>query len=430
MSQILDYKCPNCSSPLLFQPGTQSLKCSSCGTEMDAAAFTALDEALKTGDAAADYGTYRGAALDEVNQQHCNSCGGELITDGTAIVTECPYCGNTAIITQRVKGALKPDYVIPFKIEGDAAKSTLRDFYKKKPLLPKHFKTDSQIDKLTGVYVPFWLYDCDTDSQGVYDATRTRSWTSGNTRYTETSHYLATRRGELSFDKLPVDASEKMDDAAMEAIEPYNYQDMAPFSTAYLTGHLADRQDVDFAKCKPRIDERVNKSVDDSLRGTVRGYNSVRRRSLNVRVTKHNISYAMLPVWLLNTKWKNKNYPFTMNGQTGKMTGRLPVDKKKAFFIFLPIFALLAALSIALTLVFDDGSFSLPLVLGICIAVSAAIPAIVIAVMAAKMKTKPSRRLSKVYERNFRLTRQSDVFLYKTVSRQQIQSSSSPTRRR
>lgn len=51
------------------------------------------------------------------------------------------------------------------------------------------------------------------------------------------------------------------------------------------------------------------------------------------------VSYALLPVWLLNTRYKDKLYTFAMNGQTGKFIGELPVCKKKYWGYFAGMFA-------------------------------------------------------------------------------------------
>ena len=404
MGNIQDYKCPNCSGPLIFSAATQQLKCEYCDSEMALKEFEELDAILHEVPVETDYGAYEGEHIsDGLQAQHCDSCGGELITDGTTVATECPYCGNTAIVTKQVTDVLKPDYVIPFKIQKEQAKDILKSFYKKKPLLPKYFADHNRIDKLTGAYVPFWLYDCETDSNAVYDATRVKTWVSGNKRYTRTDYYTVTREGNLDFEKIPVDGSAKMDNTVMESIEPYNYGDLAPFSMAYLSGFLADKHDVEFKELQPRIDQRVRKSVDKNLRATVKGYSSVTPKSLNVRVKKHHISYAMFPVWMLNTKWGDKNYNFTMNGQTGNLVGDLPVSKPKAAIFGGGIFSIVSALLILLC--YFGIAIQLGASLAVGLIVGAAVAGLVVGLMSKKMKSVRMKADAKNYERNFRLTK-------------------------
>ena len=152
----------------------------------------------------------------------------------------------------------------------------------------------------------------------------------------------------MSFDKIPADASSKMPDAHMDAIEPFDYSELKPFSNAYLPGFLADKYDVKPEDCYARVDLRAQNTAEELIVGTVSGYSSCTPESRQISVRRTRTSYALLPVWLLATKYDGKNYLFAMNGQTGKLIGDLPVSKGKmlAWFagIALPLMALLTAL--------------------------------------------------------------------------------------
>lgn len=214
---------------------------------------------------------------------------------------------------------LRPDYVIPFKLDKQAAKDALKKFYKGKVLLPKMFREENNIDKITGIYVPFWLFDCEANGRMSFDATRISSWRSGQYQYTKTSHFLVRRSGEMAFENIPVDASEKMDDAYMDSLEPFNYNEMVDFGSAYLSGFFADRYDVSDEECSPRAAKRVRTSLEDELRATVVGYSGVTTKSSNIKTSNGDIKYALFPVYMLNTKYRDKTYTFAMNGQTGKL---------------------------------------------------------------------------------------------------------------
>ena len=160
-----------------------------------------------------------------------------------------------------------------------------------------------------------------------FDATRISSWRSGQYQYTKTSHFLVRRSGEMDFENIPVDASEKMDDAYMDSLEPFNYNEMVDFGSAYLSGFFADRYDVSDEECSPRAAKRVRTSLEDELRATVVGYSGVTTKSSNIKTSNGDIKYALFPVYMLNTKYRDKTYTFAMNGQTGKFVGKLPVSK-------------------------------------------------------------------------------------------------------
>ena len=268
---------------------------------------------------------------DEQTAFICQSCGAALVGDENTMATECPYCGNPAIIKERVSGSLRPDYIIPFRLDRQAAKDTLKKFYKGKLLLPKAFRRENTIDKLQGVYVPFWLFDCDANGTVHFNTTRVSSWRSGDYLYTKTSHFLVIRGGKMAFEKIPVDASEKMDDSYMDSLEPFDYRSLTDFGTAYLSGFLADRFDVSAKDSSPRASRRVKQSLEDTLRSTVHGYATVTTRSTDIRTENSTVKYAMLPVYVLNTKYRDKRYFFAMNGQTGKFVGKLPISWGRFF---------------------------------------------------------------------------------------------------
>lgn len=338
----LEYKCPCCTGALTFDSKTQKLICEYCDNQFSLEQLAEYDEILQE-DSKEDkqfaWKEYEGEETDGFTEFICPSCGAAIMGDSVTAATFCAYCGNPVALSERMAGMLKPDYIIPFKLDKKAAEDALKKFYKGKILLPKLFKTENNIRKITGIYVPFWLYSGEAHAKAVFNATKVNTWRSGNYRYTRTSHFMVTREGDLAFTKVPVDGSQKMDDAMMDSIEPYNYNELTDFKAAYLAGYLADRYDMDSKTCNPRAEERVRQTSLDELARSVVGYTSATPRNNHVSVTGSEIKYAMLPVWILNTSYKGETYTFAMNGQTGKMIGKLPIDRKKYWLLFGGVFA-------------------------------------------------------------------------------------------
>ncbi len=260
----------------------------------------------------------------------CRSCGGEIVGDANTAATSCPFCGNPVVMMGQFSGALRPDFVIPFKLDKNAAKAGLQKHLTGKRLLPKIFKDQNHIDEIKGVYVPFWLFDTDADARVRYRTTKLRCWSDSDYNYTETSHFLVHRGGSVGFEHVPVDGSSRMADDLMESIEPYDFSDAVDFQTAYLAGYLADKYDVDAEQSIERANERVKKSAEEAFASTVEGYDTVTAESSSVQLHGGKAKYALYPVWILNTTWKGQKYTFAMNGQTGKFVGDLPVDKAAA----------------------------------------------------------------------------------------------------
>ena len=337
-NEIKKYKCPQCGGGVKIDGSSQKSTCPSCNTEFEVAALAEYQKAMaEPAKDNIDFDTsnagsaWESADLGDLSTGSCPSCGAEIIGDSTTIATVCPCCGNTQIVQQRVAGLLKPDYVIPFQLEKKAAVEALKQFYKKKPLLPDLFKEENQINSIQGLYVPFWLYDAASQGNMAYKGTKVRSWSSGSYDYTQTSYYSVLREGGLGFEKIPVDASEKMDDKYMDSIEPFDYTKMKDFLTAYLSGYIAEKYDVDVEASKERAITRIKNSFEKQFAKTVTGYSSLVKEKAVINVEKGKVSYALFPVWILNTKYKNENYQFMMNGQSGRIVGNLPIDNGKVW---------------------------------------------------------------------------------------------------
>ena len=163
---------------------------------------------------------------------------------------------------------------------------------------------------------------------------------------TITDHYYVRRAGNVPFIKIPVDGSSKMPDEHMDSIEPFQYEELQPFSMAYLPGYLADKYDVPVKESAPRAEERAkNSAVSAMMADAAIGYETCVPVSEKVEIHRGKVHYALLPVWLLSTKWNNQNFLFAMNGQTGKMVGDLPVSKGKFWAWFGGIAVSLSAIS-------------------------------------------------------------------------------------
>ena len=358
---VVNYKCPACTGPLHFSSQSGKLECDYCGSSYTLDEIEAM-QSQKTGEAEKAFeeaenqpqtqatwdlsqaGTEWGDEEQKLRAYSCPQCGAELICEETTAATSCPYCGNPTVIPGQLSGSRKPDYIIPFAKSKEDAIAALKKHYSHKPILPKAFHTESHLQEVKGVYVPFWLFDARVDADMRFNATRSHSHTTPDEIITETDHFLVHRQGSLEFEKIPVDGASKMPDSHMDAIEPYEYGDLKPFALSYLPGFFADKYDVTKEESQKRANLRCQRSTENALRNTVLGYETCVPAGKNVQVHPKDVKYALLPVWLLSTQWNGKNYLFAMNGQTGKLIGDLPIDKKRLWAYLGIAFAAASAL--------------------------------------------------------------------------------------
>ena len=351
-TQVTNYQCPNCLGGLRFDGTLGQQVCDSCGTAFDIAVIEQLYADKEQ--SAADAGTepqwditmtnnFSAEEAEHLMSYLCPSCAAEITCDDTTAATSCPYCGNPTVVPGQFSEQLKPDYVVPFKMDKKAAAEALKKYYKGKKFLPKSFSDSNHVEEIKGVYVPFWLYDGETDAAMRFRATKVHSYKRGDYKITETDHYRVIREGGAVFQNVPVDGSSKMPDAHMDSIEPFDCSGLKPFSSAYLPGFLADKYDEDAEMCSKRANERIIASTERAFAKTTKGYTTLTREYSSIDLKKGEVKYALMPVWLLTTKWNGQNFLFAMNGQTGKLTGDLPVDKGRYWGWFFKIAAPIAA---------------------------------------------------------------------------------------
>lgn len=424
MSETFDHKCPCCGATLQFDVGSQMVKCPYCDSEFDVSTTLEnegdLSVSSEHNDLASDGGMdWSEKELYGITEYQCNSCGGNIYSEETTSATLCPYCGNAVILKGRLSGTLKPDKVIPFQQTKDQAIEGLKTHCGGKRFVPKKFILNNRLEEIKGLYVPFWVYDADLDADVEYKCTTERTWTSGDTEYTETKYYRVVRSGEIAFDHVPVDGSSKMPDDLMESIEPFDYDKATDFTTAYLSGYVADKYDLDQDQQRPRARQRMSEGAADAFKTTVHGYDTIDVESSEISARASNVNYVLYPVWLMNTDWNGKKFVFAMNGQTGKMVGNLPADMLKLGAATGGIFGGLLVAFMLLFLV-AEGDLVSGAILGLIVGGIAA--AIFYAHFKSQLKSVEFQHGAHSYYRDgsMNIVHSADVFLYKRVTSRHI----------
>lgn len=331
---MIIFKCPACGGNMVFDSEKQKLFCENCHTtrtveEMDVREQEeSTDETIDQTEDQAKFHRYK-----------CPSCGAELLTDEYTAATFCTFCQSSTLVEDRLEGEKAPAQLIAFKTSKEDAKQTYLKWAKKGALTPADFVKSSTVEKITGIYVPFWLYDYDTDTSLHVEATRVRKEQRGNTEYIHTDYYDVYREVAADFVKIPADASAKMEDGIMDKLEPFHYGDLKKFEMPYLSGFYAERYNFLSDELKQRVEKRVRDYAHQGAMDTVQGYATKMVRSENISLNEQKAEYVLFPVWMLNYRYKGRNFLFTMNGQTGKVVGELPISRSKMAGWFVGVFA-------------------------------------------------------------------------------------------
>lgn len=337
VNTAVTYHCPNCAAGLAFNPEKQKFCCEYCLSEFTEAELASTQTARAAEDAASKAAEAAAEATEipdedfctEMNAYACSACGAEIMADSNTAADICPYCHNPVLLTGRLSGQMKPHKVIPFQFDKKEAEKRFFDFAGKKWFVPRDFLAATQVDKIRGIYYPFWVTDADVNASMTARATRVRTWRQGDYRYTETSNFHVRRAGEIHFEDIVTPAITEEDREMLDGILPYPSDSLKEFSMPYLSGFVAKKRDIEKESVREAVRQRMTNYASTLLRGTINGYATVSPSAPRLLTRVMHWDYTLMPIWLLTYRHRGKTYTYAMNGYTGKVWGRLPVSGKR-----------------------------------------------------------------------------------------------------
>ena len=346
---VISYKCPNCGGDLRFHPKSQKFKCEYCFSDFTEEEIEAANPDAKE---AEEQSRQSVPVMENQEQSHleenqavvysCPSCGAEIVTDATTAATFCFYCHNPVVFQGNLSGDYRPDKIIPFAIDRKKAEADFLSYVRKKKFVPRDFFCKEQIEKISGVYFPFWMYSCHADGDWNGKGDQVRVFRVGDKEVTETKVYAVSRSAELDFEKLTRNALDKENRQLVEAVQPFNLDAVQDFSMGYLSGFQAEKRNIEKKDIVSDLQQEIKKHGSDMMKSSITGYAALNEQSSSVQIRQDEWKYLMLPVWVLTYKGDDdKIYYYAMNGQNGKVCGVLPTDKKRILFYVMRIFFLI-----------------------------------------------------------------------------------------
>lgn len=326
--EAVQYKCPACGAGLKFDAEKQDFICEYCDSVFKEEDFFEKDNKLE-----AEAETPVDSDFDNALLYVCPSCGAEIVTDETTAATTCYYCSNPIVLSGKLSGSLKPDYIIPFKIDKKDAINKFKELCAKKKFLPKDFISESRLEEIKGVYFPYWYVDCTANGSINAKSRHVKTWVVGDLKYTESTVKGHFRQGNMQIVNMPEAALKSKDRDILKYVCPFDGKDFVPFSMSYLSGFFAEKRDVEFSEIEEEVNKKIRNLSSERLKNTINEANvSVTDGQINIggKISKYNL----LPVWVLNYKHKEKNYIYALNAQSGKVYGELPVCRNKLIGLF------------------------------------------------------------------------------------------------
>jgi len=351
------YSCPNCAAKLEYNPNLGCMECLSCGSFFkneeimqeqefrdDVTVMNAELGRELTGKQGEEF-DIDGDGIMECNIYSCTACGAELSVNGVEASTFCAYCGRPTVVFNRVSNQVKPKYIIPFMFSKEQAVASIREHLSKGFFVPKEIK-NFEVERVRGIYIPYWLYDI-----YYYDNQRLK----GTVKSGKSSKTVFFRReAQVNYHNFPQDASKQLFDGSSQRLEPYDMRRLRPFDVSYMAGFYSDRYDVSKEEAQRVVMKRAKELFDAEVIKTVRASGVKIIESRPIKEVR-NVDYVMLPAWFMTFRYNNEPYTMLVNGQTGKLVGAVPFNKKKVVAIMITLFIILALILTPLGLALGSG---------------------------------------------------------------------------
>lgn len=331
MSATMTFKCPCCGGYLEFDAALQKFKCLYCGQVLSEEELVEQSEQRQAAADAAQNESKTADGADSLRTYQCQMCGAEIVTDATTAATRCYFCHSPVVLHDRLDDEFRPDGVIPFKLDKDTAQKQFMDYISKKKFVDRSFFNNAQLEMFSGVYYPWWYVDIEGEAEFDGEGSRVSVAQTPTHIVTTTRVYKVHRKGKLNFRELAHKALGKADAKLSDGIHPYDVTEMKDYASGYLSGFLAEKRDVTEAAAKDAM-ASVAKAYAPGMMKRNHGFNSLNGET-RFTPTRIVAKYMLLPAWVLTWKGGSDGVPYyyMMNGQTGKVCGKLPIDKKRLF---------------------------------------------------------------------------------------------------
>ncbi len=327
------FPCRQCGANLVFEPGQTCLKCPYCQTENEIAVAAAPVEELDFYAALSDRSA--AGATQEIITVKCTNCGAESTLSPDVTSDRCPFCGAAIVAEGSSTKQIRPRSLLPFYVKREQAMSSFRGWIKSLWFAPSELIRYAEAGGLKGVYLPYWTYDSQTDSQysgergDDYQETETYTAYENGQPVTRTRTVTRTRwwpvsgRVANSFDDVLVLASHSLPAKYIEELEPWDLKNLVPYGDEFLAGFVAESYQVDLQAGFERAKEIMAGTIEQSIRADIGGDHQ-RIHSVDTRYFEITFKHILLPVWISAYRYREKTYRFMVNARSGEVCGERP----------------------------------------------------------------------------------------------------------
>jgi hypothetical protein len=350
------YPCAACGAQAEWNPAKQLLVCPFCGAaapfEVDASTGAFVENDLAK--ALRELPDERRGWLAEKRSVQCQSCKAVSVFDPERVGQNCSFCGSPALVDyQEIKAPIRPQCLLPFKVTESQVRERIRKWYASKWLAPGTLKRQAMVDRVRGIYIPYWTFDAqavcpwEAEAGHYYYTTETYRDTQGQPRTRQVRHVRWTpASGEVRhfFDDEPVPATLGVTHALLKQIEPFPSADMVPYDTAFLSGFIVEHYQIALVQAAQNSQAQMTQQLHAMCAAEVPG-DTQRNLRIAPSFSGQTFKHMLVPIWMLTYTYRTKPYQVVVNAYTGTMAGQYPFSAWKiAFLILLSVIVFLIIL--------------------------------------------------------------------------------------
>jgi len=337
-SKTKKFPCPGCGASLEFDPNAAQLSCPYCGREEiipqspDQVQERSYDEYFNANR------TKLAALSSTAVEVACSDCGANITFEPPDVAGDCPFCAAHIVAQPKLADpTLAPEGVLPFSVGRKEARVQVKQWIASRWFAPNALKQLAQQEKLEGIYLPFWTYDCHTAStyrgeRGThYYVTETYTDTDDQGRsVTKTRQVQRTRWHPASgmvrrfFDDVLVAATTLIASNRLDALGPWkDASALQPYNPSFLAGFKAQRYQIPLKEGFEIAKGKMESTIYSDVRRDIGGDE---QRVHHVATTYSAITFKhiLMPIWMSSYRYHNKQYQVTINGCTGEVQGDRP----------------------------------------------------------------------------------------------------------
>jgi len=340
MGQIETHRfpCGTCGSDLRFAPGERLLRCDHCGATEPMPAASPWD---RTAVAELDFRAAAMNALPEAEMEEtrvvqCSSCGAQVEFDPNEHAAECPFCATPVVTDTGINRHIKPRGILPFDVDQAAGSAAMGKWMRGLWFAPNALKKYARSDqKLQGIYLPYWTFDAqsETDYRGQRGTRHSRTVGSGKNRRTQTEIRWRPVSGHVShfFDDVLVTGSRTLPEDHVRQISQFDLSALEPYKPQFLAGFRAEAYSIDVVEAKNLAHATIERETRSLINRDIGG-DAQRINDMQMVLSHMTYKHILVPVWIAAYRFRGKSYRFVVNARTGAVAGERPWSPVKIAF--------------------------------------------------------------------------------------------------